>query len=134
MQASELLQSYLVDANTWDEMYKDTSVREQYKKALDFLQQLSIDELNKKEELAKRLFMSQGITFTVYSSGEGIEKIFPFDIIPRIITAPEWNYIEKGIKQRLKALNLFLKDVYSDQFILKDEIVPIEMIYSCPHY
>jgi len=86
MQAIELLQSYMVDANTWDEMYKDAHVREQYKKALQFLQQLSIEELNKKEELAKRLFMSHGITFTVYSSGEGIEKIFPFDIIPPIIT------------------------------------------------
>jgi len=134
MQASELLQSYLVDANTWDEMYKDASVREQYKKALGFLQQLSIDELNKKEELAKRLFMSQGITFTVYSSGEGIEKIFPFDIIPRIITAPEWDFIEKGIKQRLRALNLFLKDIYSNQFIIKDGVIPAQMIYSCPHY
>src|SRR6201998_2491479 len=110
MQTSELLQSYLVDANTWDEMYKDSSVREQYKKVLTFLQQLSIEELNQKEDLAKKLFMSQGITFTVYSSGEGIEKIFPFDIIPRIITASEWNYIEKGITQRLTALNLFLKD------------------------
>ena len=77
MQTTELLQSYLVDAHTWDEMYKDVTVREQYKKALEFLQQLSVEELNKKEELAKRLFMSQGITFTVYSSGEGIEKIFP---------------------------------------------------------
>lgn len=134
MQTSELLQSYLVDTNTWDEMYKDASVREQYKKAVDFLQQLSVEELNKKEELAKRLFMSQGITFTVYSSGEGIEKIFPFDIIPRIITAAEWEYIEKGIKQRLKALNLFLKDIYSTQFIIKDGVVPAEMIYSCPHY
>ena len=98
------------------------------------MQQLSIEELNKKEELAKRLFMSQGITFTVYSSGEGIEKIFPFDIIPRIITAAEWDYIEKGIKQRLKALNLFLKDVYHNQFIIKDGMVPIDMIYSCPHF
>jgi uncharacterized circularly permuted ATP-grasp superfamily protein len=78
--------------------------------------------------------MSQGVTFTVYSSGEGIEKIFPFDIIPRIITASEWEYIEKGIKQRLKALNLFLKDIYSTQFIIKDGVVPAEMIYSCPHY
>lgn len=60
MQTSELLQSYLVDANTWDEMYGDASVREQYKKAVEFMQQLSVDELNKKEELAKRLFMSQG--------------------------------------------------------------------------
>ena len=134
MQTSELLQSYLVDTNTWDEMYKDASVREQYKKVVDFLQHLSVDELNKKEELAKRLFMSQGITFTVYNSGEGIEKIFPFDIIPRIITSAEWNYIEKGIKQRLKALNLFLKDIYSTQFIIKDGIVPADMIYSCPHY
>ena len=134
MQASELVQSYLVDANTWDEMYKDASVREQYRKVLDFLQQLSIYELNKKEELAKRLFMSQGITFTVYSSGEGIEKIFPFDIIPRIITAHEWDFIEKGIKQRLRALNLFLKDIYSNQFIIKDGVIPAQMIYSCPHY
>ncbi|MFT3979428.1 MAG: circularly permuted type 2 ATP-grasp protein [Ferruginibacter sp.] len=134
MQASELLQSYVVDKNTWDEMYKDASVREHYQKALAFLQQLSVEELNKKEELAKRLFMSQGITFTVYSSGEGIEKIFPFDIIPRIITAQEWTYIEKGIKQRLTALNLFLKDIYNNQFIIKDGVIPAQMIYSCPHY
>ena len=95
MQASELLSTYYVDANTWDEMYKDSSVREQYKGVVEFMQQLSIDELNKKEELARSLFMSQGITFTVYSSGEGIEKIFPFDIIPRIITAPNGTISKK---------------------------------------
>jgi uncharacterized circularly permuted ATP-grasp superfamily protein len=134
MHTRELLESYLVDANTWDEMSADNAVREQYRKVVDFLQSLSVEELNRKEELAKRLFMSQGITFTVYSSGEGIEKIFPFDIIPRIITGPEWAYIEKGIKQRLLALNLFLKDIYHNQFIIKDGIIPAEMIYSCPHY
>src|ERR1700761_6473502 len=134
MQTSELLNNYNVDPRTWDEMYSSSTVREQYQGVVDFMQQMSIDELNKKEELAKRLFMSQGITFTVYSSGEGIEKIFPFDIIPRIITAAEWNYIETGIKQRLKALNLFLKDVYHDQFIIKDGVVPIDVVYSCPHY
>jgi uncharacterized circularly permuted ATP-grasp superfamily protein len=134
MQTSELLNSYFVDNETWDEMYTKTLVRDQYQKVVAFMQQLSVDELNKKEELAKRLFMSQGITFTVYSSGEGIEKIFPFDIIPRIITSTEWEHIEKGITQRLKALNLFLKDVYHNQFILKDGVVPVEMIYSCPHY
>src|SRR6187431_2696986 len=134
MQTSELMQSYLVDANTWDEMYTNATVREHYKTAVEFLEKLSIDDLNKREEFAKRLFMSQGVTFTVYSSGEGIEKIFPFDIIPRIITASEWDFIEKGIKQRLKALNLFLKDVYHQQFILKDGIVTVDLIYSCPHY
>ena len=134
MQTSELLNHYYVDANTWDEMWEQATVRNQYSGVVNFLQQLSIEELNKKEEQAKRLFMSQGITFTVYSSGEGIEKIFPFDIIPRIITAPEWEFIENGIKQRLKALNLFLKDVYNEQFIIKDGVVPAEMIYSCPHF
>jgi uncharacterized circularly permuted ATP-grasp superfamily protein len=134
MQTTELLNSYFVDSRTWDEMYTNESVREQYRKVVEFMQQLSIDELNHKEELAKRLFMSQGITFTVYSSGEGIEKIFPFDIIPRIITASEWTYIESGIRQRLRALNLFLKDVYHNQFIINDGVVPAEMIYSCPHY
>ena len=134
MQTNELLNSYDVSAHTWDEMYAQLAVRPQYQGVVDFLQQMSIDELNKKEELAKRLFMSQGITFTVYSSGEGIEKIFPFDIIPRIITATEWSYIESGIRQRLKALNLFLKDVYHNQFILKDGVVPTDMVYSCPHF
>ncbi|HXB10059.1 MAG TPA: circularly permuted type 2 ATP-grasp protein, partial [Puia sp.] len=134
MQTSELLNSYDVGVHTWDEMYAQQAVRPQYQGVVEFLQQMSIEELNKKEELAKRLFMSQGITFTVYSSGEGIEKIFPFDIIPRIITATEWSYIESGIRQRLKALNLFLKDVYNNQFILKDGIVPVEMVYSCPHF
>jgi uncharacterized circularly permuted ATP-grasp superfamily protein len=134
MQTSGLLNTYFVDPHTWDEMYDQDRIREQYRHVVNYMQQLSLEELNRKEELARRLFMSQGITFTVYNSGEGIEKIFPFDIIPRIITAAEWSHIEKGIKQRLKALNLFLKDVYHNQFILKDGVVPIDMIYSCPHY
>ena len=134
MQTSDLLNSYVVDSNTWDEMYAHSDVRQQYQHVVEFLQQMNIEELNKKEEMAKKMFMSQGITFTVYNSGEGIEKIFPFDIIPRIITASEWTYIESGIRQRLKALNLFLKDVYNSQFILKDGVVPTEMVYSCPHF
>lgn len=134
MLTNELLNGYCPDQNTWDEMYATGTVRQQYSGVVDFLQHLSIEELGKKEEQARRLFMTQGITFTVYNSGEGIEKIFPFDIIPRIITASEWDFIERGIKQRLRALNLFLKDVYHQQFIIKDGIVPVELIYSCPHY
>lgn len=115
-------------------MYNEQDVRASYQGVYSFLKNISLETLTHKEELAKRLFMSQGITFTVYSSGEGIEKIFPFDIIPRIITGRDWAYIETGLKQRLKALNLFLKDMYSSQFILKDNIVPFDMVYSCPHY
>jgi uncharacterized circularly permuted ATP-grasp superfamily protein len=129
-----LFENYSIAPGTWDEMYDQGEVRVPYRAVYDFLRQIPLDELNKKEEMARRLFMSQGITFTVYSSGEGIEKIFPFDIIPRIVTNEEWNFVERGIKQRLAALNLFLKDVYHDQFIIKDGIVPVDLIYSCPHY
>lgn len=129
------LNNYQNVPDTWDEMYiSDDNLREQYHKIISYLEKESASDLNKKEELAKSLFMSQGITFTVYDSGEGIEKIFPFDIIPRVITSNEWAFIEKGIKQRLKALNLFLKDVYSTQFIIKDGVIPAALIYSCPHF
>jgi len=129
------IKNYLNHPNTYDEMFLGgDNYRNHYSSFINNFSKESLDNLNKKEELAKKLFMSQGITFTVYDSGEGIEKIFPFDIIPRIITSTEWAFIEKGIKQRLKALNLFLKDVYSNQFILKDKIVPINVIYSCPHF
>jgi uncharacterized circularly permuted ATP-grasp superfamily protein len=134
MKAADLLRNYYVDPDTWDEMYANSHLREQYRNVLSFMEQLSVEELNEKEEMAKSLFLTQGITFTVYSSGEGIEKIFPFDIIPRIITSSEWSHIEKGISQRLRALNLFLKDVYHNQFILKDNVVPARMVYSCSHY
>jgi uncharacterized circularly permuted ATP-grasp superfamily protein len=134
MSTASIFNNYTVPPKTWDEMYAGGEVRTPYQSVHDFLRQFSQDELSKKEEMARRLFMSQGITFTVYSSGEGIEKIFPFDVIPRIVTASEWDFIERGITQRLKALNLFLKDVYHDQFIIKDGIVPIDLIYSCPHY
>ncbi|WP_428330472.1 circularly permuted type 2 ATP-grasp protein [Mucilaginibacter sp.] len=135
MQESAYFDKYSPISGVWDEMYgQNADVREHYRKVIEYISRESPDDLNKKEELAKRLFMSQGITFTVYNSGEGIEKIFPFDIIPRIITADEWAFVEKGIKQRLTALNLFLKDVYHNQFIIKDGIVPIDIIYSCPHF
>lgn len=129
------LNNYQHITGTWDEMYVASNhLREQYHQVIGYLERESATDLNKKEELARRLFMSQGITFTVYDSGEGIEKIFPFDIIPRVITSGEWALIEKGIKQRLKALNLFLKDVYSNQFIIRDKVVPAALIYSCPHF
>jgi len=134
MNSFSIFEGYPVSPGTWDEMYAAGKVRSPYQGIYEFLQSIPLEELNRKEELAKRLFMSQGITFTVYSSGEGIEKIFPFDIIPRIVTAAEWDSIEKGITQRLKALNLFLKDIYHDQFIIKDGVVPADLIYSCPHY
>lgn len=134
MEDYSLLANYNVEPRVWDEMFAAGGVRNSYQHFVSAIQNLSADEMTHKDELAKKLFMSQGITFTVYSSGEGIEKIFPFDIIPRILEAAEWKHIEAGIKQRLKALNIFLKDIYHQQFIIKDGIVPAKLIYSCPNF
>jgi len=134
MSFASLLSEYSTHPNIWDEMCLKGEIRSHYKVFFETLSQISPDELVKKDELAKKLFMSQGITFTVYSDGEGIEKIFPFDIIPRIITAAEWTQIDSGIKQRIKALNIFLRDIYHDQFIIKDGVIPAGLIHSCPNF
>lgn len=132
MSLPKILESYHIQSNVWDELMSQRGVRESYLQLVKTLEGLSAEEMGNKDELAKKLFMTQGITFTVYSDNEGVEKIFPFDIIPRIIEAKEWAIIEAGVKQRLKALNIFLKDVYHQQFIIKDGIVPAKLIYSCP--
>lgn len=134
MKPSGILSDYNARPDVWDEMCLKGEIRNHYKVFFDSFGQASPEEIEKKDELAKKLFMSQGVTFTVYSSGEGIEKIFPFDLIPRIITGAEWSHIEAGIKQRIKALNIFLQDVYHSQFIIKDGIVPAALVYSCPNF
>jgi uncharacterized circularly permuted ATP-grasp superfamily protein len=124
-----------INPNGWDEMFSSKGVRNSYRQVLQTLQSLSKDRLELKQKQAAEFFMSQGITFTVYSDdNQGIERIFPFDIIPRIITQEDWNEVEVGIKQRLKALNLFLEDIYNEQHIVKDGIIPASLIASCPHY
>jgi len=85
-------------------------------------------EINKRQEAADRAFLNMGITFNVYGNGAGTEKIFPFDLIPRIIEAKEWEWIERGLKQRIYALNLFINDIYHDQKIIKDGIIPEHVI------
>ncbi|HZO55889.1 MAG TPA: circularly permuted type 2 ATP-grasp protein, partial [Bryobacteraceae bacterium] len=79
-------------------------------------------------------FLHQGITFTVYGKDEGTERIFPHDLVPRIITSTEWSRVERGLEQRIRALNEFLKDIYHEGRILNDNVVPREMVYSCRHF
>ncbi len=135
MAKNDLFQNYQVNPDFWDEMrLPEGAVREHYDAVVRELSQLPVDALQRKEELARQLFMNQGITFTVYFENEGIERIFPFDIIPRVIMQSDWVHIEKGIKQRLTALNKFLKDIYNEQQIIKDGVVPAGLIVTCPHY
>ena len=134
MVSQELLDLYAGRPGFWDEMGTGPDFRDPYRNVIHALKQLDVHSLQQKEKLASELFMNQGITFTVYNDNAGIERIFPFDIIPRILTGTEWKHIEDGLKQRLKALNLFLKDIYNDQNIVNDKIIPAELIASCPHY
>jgi uncharacterized circularly permuted ATP-grasp superfamily protein len=134
MDLESLVSQYEPAKGIWDEMHDGENIRHQYDKIFSVLNDLDVTTLQQKEKIAAELFMNQGITFTVYSDNAGIERIFPFDIIPRVITAKEWEKVSAGIQQRLKALNLFLKDIYSEQAILKDKIIPAELIASCPHY
>ena len=124
-----------LNPNGWDEMFSSKGVRSSYSKVLQTIQNLNPENLTQKQKQAADFFMNQGITFTVYSDdNQGIERIFPFDIIPRIITQKEWSEVESGIKQRLKALNLFLEDVYNEQLIIKEGLIPAALVSSCPHY
>jgi uncharacterized circularly permuted ATP-grasp superfamily protein len=97
---------------------------------IDRLNSLTMEEIQQRQHAAQKALFQLGVTFNVYGDNQGTERIFPFDIIPRIVAAQEWEWLERGLKQRIEALNLFLSDVYGEQKILKDGIVPKELIYS----
>src|SRR3954471_9659438 len=119
----------------YDEMFEASNLaRAHYQPLQRTLLGLAPEELRKSQQAADLTFLQEGITFTVYGSKEGTERIFPNDLIPRIIPAGEWVQIEKGLTQRLTALNLFLRDIYHEGRILAEGIVPRELIYSCKHF
>ena len=97
---------------------------------IDRLERLTHDELRVRQQAAELALLNMGITFNVYGDAAGVEKIFPFDIIPRIVEKPDWDFIERGLRQRITALNLFLDDLYHDQSILRDGVVPRFVIES----
>src|SRR5262245_8280702 len=129
-----LFSTYDLDAS-YDEMF-DTSglARPHCQTLFDELRIASNVDLSQRQMEADKAFLTQGITFTVYGDNQGTERIFPFDLVPRMITASEWSLLERGLTQRLTAINLFLKDVYHDGKILAEGIVPRELVQSCRHY
>jgi len=101
---------------------------------VEYLDHMGLDGLSALHRDAELSLLNQGITFTVYADERGTEKIFPLDVIPRIVTARRWAHVEAGLRQRLRALNLFLQDLYGEQRILRDGIVPMELVVASPHY
>ena len=109
-------------------------LRPHYRAMAENLADLPDGELQRRKQSADLAFLTQGITFTVYGREEGTERIFPYDLLPRLVTAQEWDRIERGLTQRITALNLFLRDIYFDGKILDDREVPRDLVYSCRHY
>ncbi|MDQ2740699.1 MAG: circularly permuted type 2 ATP-grasp protein [Chloroflexota bacterium] len=121
--------------DAYDEMFADDGMpRPAYRELYQRLLELPAGDLRRRQQDADLAFLNQGITFTVYGSEEGTERIWPYDLLPRIITSDEWSTIESGFTQRITALNLFLKDIYHDGNILNDGIVPHELVHSCRHF
>lgn len=122
-------------ASFYDEMFAGPDrPRAHYAGLLGTLDRMTAAEFRARCELADLTLVNQGITFTVYGDAQGIEKPFPVDLVPRIIPASEWRHVEAGLAQRVRALNLFLHDVYHEGKILKDGVVPRELIVNAPSY
>jgi uncharacterized circularly permuted ATP-grasp superfamily protein len=119
----------------YDEMFEAPGVPRAHCRAVfDALRAVTEGDLIEARQRADLAFVNLGITFTVYSESEGIERIFPFDLVPRVIAGSEWRTIEQGLKQRLLALNAFLQDVYNDGRIIAAGLIPAEAVYGCPNY
>ncbi len=115
----------------YDEMFSSDLVpRSAARTLVRNIEALPEGELRNRQQAAERALLAMGITFNVYGASQGVEKIFPFDILPRVLSAGEWSVIEKGLRQRIHALNLFIDDLYHDQRILRDKVIPREIIES----
>src|SRR3954452_10226770 len=126
---------YATAEDIFDEMLDSRAQpRRSYKRLHKELLKLTPEELSRSKQKADVSFFNQGITFTVYGRKEGTERIFPHDLIPRIVSGSEWDVIERGLTQRAIALNMFLKDIYHERRALRDRIIPAEAIYSSHHF
>jgi uncharacterized circularly permuted ATP-grasp superfamily protein len=129
-----LFSNYLLDA-AYDEMFDAGGEPRPHCHGLfQDLLAASVPELREHQSEAEKAFLTQGITFTVYGDTQGTERIFPYDLLPRVITAAEWRVLERGLTQRLTAINLFLKDIYHQGRILAEGVVPRELVHSCKHF
>jgi uncharacterized circularly permuted ATP-grasp superfamily protein len=134
MSAAPLLQPYSTPG-IYDEMFAaDGSVRPEYRRFAEGFAELNRPEFDTRRTDVDVAFMRQGVTFNVYGDKQGTERIFPFDLIPRIIAAKEWEHIEAGLTQRITALNLFLHDIYHEQHILNDGTIPPHYVMSAKHF
>jgi uncharacterized circularly permuted ATP-grasp superfamily protein len=119
----------------YDEMFgADGAVRDHCAPLLKRLSSIEQKDFLARKASSELYFLRQGITFNVYHDDRGTERIFPFDPVPRVMAATEWEHLEAGLSQRIVALNLFLHDIYHDQRILHDEVIPRFYVEKARHY
>ncbi len=122
---------YQPNSQCYDELFDaDGKARDCAKVLIERINQLAKGEIQRRQQAAELALLNMGITFTLASDQQGTERIFPFDVVPRIIDAKTWQAIDTGLQQRIRALNLFLQDIYNEQRILKDKVIPREIIES----
>ena len=127
--------SYDIHPDFYDEMFlTKENPREHYRQLYETLQEFSAEQMVGIQEQVTRSFYNEGISFTVYGDDEGTERIIPIDCVPRVVSAEDWAFLEKGLEQRLKALNRFLDDVYNDGRIIEDGVIPVDVVMECPQY
>jgi len=131
----ELFDSYSPLAGTFDECFQtDGAPRPEAQRVIELLNGLGEREFRARRKLADATFLREGITFSVYSDQQGSERIFPFDLIPRVIPASDWSPLRRGLLQRIQALNEFLTDIYGEQRILKEGRVPADLVLGAKGY
>ncbi|SMB79159.1 circularly permuted type 2 ATP-grasp protein [Deinococcus hopiensis] len=119
----------------FDEMLApEGTVRPHYQGVQAYIDRQGVGEFERRRQLLDLAFRNQGITFTVYGDAQGTERTFPFDPVPRVIPASEWAHLEAGLTQRVRALNAFLRDIYSEGQILGDGVIPAELVYTSAHF
>ncbi len=134
-QSAGLFGRYEPLEGTWDEYFGGPGeARSEANQVIDLLNGLGAKEFRARQKLADATFLRGGITFSVYSDRRGAERIFPFDLIPRVIAQDEWRKVEAGLIQRVQALNAFLADVYGDQRILAENIIPSDFVLGATGY
>jgi uncharacterized circularly permuted ATP-grasp superfamily protein len=129
-----LFDGYPALPDTYDEMFDGAAPRPPFARVAQLLAKLTADELARAQQLAEAALLQQGVTFSVYGDARGTEKIFPFCLLPRLVAAADFARLERGLQQRLRALGMFLDDIYGEQKILEAGVVPAEMILGAAGY
>ena len=134
-EAARLWAGYSLHEKAWDELFgRDAQAHPHCHALVQWLGQLAVSQFQERRHNADLVFVNQGITFSVYSDRRGVEKIFPFDLIPRPVAGAEWDSLEAGLAQRITAINHFLYDVYHDRRILREGVVPKELVLNSKCY